>query len=232
MGVRETVEHITTGGIIAIIRLPVPDDLLSMAEAIQEGGVTTIEFALSGPGAIQTLDQARSKLGGGVLLGVGTILTPGAARESMRAGAQFLAAPNLNPEIVQIGREAGVPVIPGAFTPTEIVQAWDQGASLVRVFPVGTVGPRYIQDLHGPLPHIPLVPTGGVSLENAGAFIRAGAVAIGVDAEVVSGNLLTRRDFREITVRAREFCEAIRQARGSVGRPVPPVKPIEGPDVR
>lgn len=228
----QVVERITAGGILAIVRLPAATDLLPTSEALRDAGIVAIEFALTTPGVMQAIETARSKLGSGVLLGAGTVLTPGAARESIRAGAQFLAAPNLNPEIMKIVRDAGVPVIPGAFTSTEIVQAWDQGASLVTVFPAGPVGPRYIQDLRGELPHIPLVPRGGVSLENVGAFIQAGAVAVGVGGEMVSRDLLTRRAFREISLRAREFCEAIRQARGQVDRPVPPVKPIEGPDVR
>ena len=232
MGARETIEQLVAGGVVAIIRLPSPEDLVPAAEAIREGGITAIEFTLTTPGALQAIGSARSKLGGGVLLGVGTGLTAEAARDAVRAGAEFLVAPNLNPEVVRIGREAGVPVVPGAFTPTEIVQAWDLGASLVKVFPAGPVGPRYIKDLQGPLPHIPLVPTGGVSLENVGAFIQAGAAAVGVGGELVSKDLLARRAFREITVRAREFSQAIRQARGQVGRPVPSVRPIEGPDIR
>jgi 2-dehydro-3-deoxyphosphogluconate aldolase / (4S)-4-hydroxy-2-oxoglutarate aldolase len=232
VGARETVEQLVAGGIVAIIRLPGPDDLVPAAEAIREGGITAIEFTLTTPGALQAIGSARSKLGGGVLLGVGTVLTAEAARDAIRAGAEFLVAPNLNPEVVRIGREAGVPVIPGAFTPTEIVQAWGLGASLVNVFPAAQVGPRYIKELQGALPHIPLVPTGGVSLENVGAFIQAGAAAVGVGGELVSTDLLARRAFHEITVRAREFYQAIRQARGQVVRPVPSAKPIEGPDIR
>jgi 2-dehydro-3-deoxyphosphogluconate aldolase/(4S)-4-hydroxy-2-oxoglutarate aldolase len=228
----DVVKQITQGGIVAIIRLPSADDLLPAAEAIRDGGVTAVEFSLTTPGALQALARARLRLGREIRLGVGTVLAAEAARDSIRAGAEFLTAPNLNPEVVRAGREAGVPVIPGAFTPTEIVQAWDLGASLVKVFPAGPVGPRYIKDLRGPLPHIPLVPTGGVSLENAGAFILAGAAALGVGGELVSTDLLERRAFREITARAREFAEAVRLARAQAKRPVQPIQPIEGPDTR
>jgi 2-dehydro-3-deoxyphosphogluconate aldolase/(4S)-4-hydroxy-2-oxoglutarate aldolase len=228
----DVVKQITQGGIVAIIRLPSADDLLPAAEAIRDGGVTAVEFTLTTPGALQALARARLRLGREIRLGVGTVLAAEAARDSIRAGAEFLTAPNLNPEVVRAGREAGVPVIPGAFTPTEIVQAWDLGASLVKVFPAGPVGPRYIKDLRGPLPHIPLVPTGGVSLENAGAFILAGAAALGVGGELVSTDLLERRAFREITARAREFAEAVRLARAQAKRPVQPIQPIEGPDTR
>jgi 2-dehydro-3-deoxyphosphogluconate aldolase/(4S)-4-hydroxy-2-oxoglutarate aldolase len=228
----DVVKQITQGGIVAIIRLPSADDLLPAAEAIRDGGVTAVEFTLTTPGALQALARARLRLGREIRLGVVTVLAAEAARDSIRAGAEFLTAPNLNPEVVRAGREAGVPVIPGAFTPTEIVQAWDLGASLVKVFPAGPAGPRYIKDLRGPLPHIPLVPTGGVSLENAGAFILAGAAALGVGGELVSTDLLERRAFREITARAREFAEAVRLARAQAKRPVQPIQPIEGPDTR
>ncbi|HSB80076.1 MAG TPA: bifunctional 4-hydroxy-2-oxoglutarate aldolase/2-dehydro-3-deoxy-phosphogluconate aldolase [Candidatus Methylomirabilis sp.] len=232
MSVMDAVERIVAGGVIAIIRLPGPGDLLPAAEALREGGITAIEFALTEPGAIQAIEAVRIRLRGSVLLGVGTVLSPEAARDAIRAGAEFLVGPTLNPEVIRAGREAGVPVIPGAFTPTEIVQAWDSGASLVQVFPAGPIGPRYIKDLRGSLPHIALVPTGGVSLENVGAFIYAGAAAVGVGGELVSQDLLDRRAFREITDRAQEFVEAIRRARRAAPHAVPPIKPIEGPDIR
>ena len=138
----ERVDRILAGGVIAILRLATADDLLPAAEAIRDGGVTAIEFTLTTPGAVQALGPARDKLGGGVLLGVGTVLTAEAARDAIAAGAEYVVAPNLNPGVIQACRERKVPVVPGAFTPTEIVQAWGLGASLVKVFPVGSVGPR------------------------------------------------------------------------------------------
>jgi 2-dehydro-3-deoxyphosphogluconate aldolase/(4S)-4-hydroxy-2-oxoglutarate aldolase len=228
----ERTEQIVAGGIIAILRLERADDLLPVAEAIREGGVTAIEFTLTTPGSIQALVPARAKLGREVLLGVGTVLTAEQAREAMLAGAEFVVAPILNPEVIRACRDRRVPVIPGAFTATEIVQAWDLGASLVKVFPAGPVGPRYIKDLLAPLPHVRLVPTGGVSLENVEDFIRAGAAAVGVGGEMVPKDLVERRAFDEITRRARAFAEAVRRAREQGRRPVPPVRPIEGPDVR
>jgi 2-dehydro-3-deoxyphosphogluconate aldolase / (4S)-4-hydroxy-2-oxoglutarate aldolase len=230
--VREAIERIGTGGVVAIIRLPSADDLLPAAEAIRDGGVTAIEFTMTTPGALHALGSARMKLGRGILLGVGTVLTADAAREAVRGGAEFLVAPNFNAEVVRAGRESGVPVIPGALTPTEIAQAWEAGASMVKLFPANAVGPRYVKDLRGPLPHIPLLPTGGVSLDNAAAFIQAGAAAIGVGGEIVSAELLARRAFPEITARARAFVEAVKGARERPVAPAPPVKPIEGPDTR
>jgi 2-dehydro-3-deoxyphosphogluconate aldolase/(4S)-4-hydroxy-2-oxoglutarate aldolase len=209
----ERVEQIRAGGVIAILRLPRSDDLVPAAEAIQAGGVTAIEFTLTTPGALRELAPARARLGDGILLGVGTVLTPEAAREALDAGAEFVVAPNVDPAVVRACRDAGVPVVPGAFTPTEIVRAWDLGASLVKVFPVGSVGPRYLRDLRGPLPHIPLVPTGGVSLETVAEFVRSGAAAVGVGGEMVPRDLLTRRDFAEISRRARAFADAVARAR-------------------
>lgn len=207
------VQQIVGGGVIAILRLQAADDLVPAAEAIRAGGVTAIEFTLTTPGAIRELGPARARLGPGVLFGVGTVLTAEAAREAIEAGAEFVVAPNLNAAVIRTCRDVGVPVVPGAFTPTEVVQAWDLGASLVKVFPVGSVGPRYIRDLRGPLSHIPLVPTGGVSLETAETFIQAGAAALGVGGEMVSRDLLARRDFAEITLRARAFARAVARAR-------------------
>jgi 2-dehydro-3-deoxyphosphogluconate aldolase/(4S)-4-hydroxy-2-oxoglutarate aldolase len=232
MGAREAIEQVANGGVIAIIRLPTAEDLLPVAEAIRDGGVTAIEFTLTTPGAIRGMESARARLGRDILLGVGTVLTAEAARETIRAGAQFLVAPNLNSEVVRTGKEAGVPVIPGALTPTEIIHAWEAGASLVKLFPANAVGPRYVKDLQGPLPHIPLLPTGGMSLENVAAFIQAGAVAVGVGSEMIPADLLARRAFREITSRARAFVEAVKAARGLSVPPAPPIKPIEGPDIR
>lgn len=207
------VGRIRAGGVIAILRLEAAEDLVPVAEAIQAGGVTAIEFTLTTPGAVRALRPARMRLSREVLLGVGTVLCAEAAQEAIEAGAEFVVAPNLNPSVVAACRAAGIPVIPGAFTPTEIVEAWDAGASLVKVFPVGSVGPRYIRDLRGPFPHIPLVPTGGVSLDNLEAFMQAGAVAVGVGGEMVPKDLLARRAFPEITARARAFADAVRRAR-------------------
>ena len=232
METQEIVKQILSGGVVAIIRLPTAEDLLPAAEAVRDGGVTAIEFTLTTPGAMRAMESARARLGRDILLGVGTVLTTAAARETIRAGAQFLVAPNLNSEVVRIGNEAGVPVIPGALTPTEIIQAWEAGASLVKLFPANAVGPRYVKDLQGPLPNIPLLPTGGMSLDNVAAFIRAGAVAVGVGGEMISTDLLARRAFQDITSRARAFVEAVKAARRRPVSSPPLIKPIEGPDIR
>jgi 2-dehydro-3-deoxyphosphogluconate aldolase/(4S)-4-hydroxy-2-oxoglutarate aldolase len=211
----DAVERIVAGGVIAILRLVAAEDLVPAARAIAAGGVTAIEFTLTTPGAVRALGPARDVLGRSILLGVGTVLTAEAAREAIGAGAEFVVAPNLNAEVVGACRATAIPVIPGALTPTEVVQAWDLGASLVKVFPAGSVGPRYIRDLRGPLPHIPLVPTGGVSLDNVAAFLQAGAAAVGVGGEMVPTDLLARRAYDAIEARARAFAEAVGRARAT-----------------
>jgi len=230
--VDEQTEHILVGGIIAILRPERAEHLVPVAEAIRAGGVTAIEVTPTAPDVVQALGPARMKLGRDVVLGLGSVLTAEAARDALQAGAVFVAAPNVNPEVIRVCREARVSVIPGAFTATEIVQAWALGASMVKVFPAGPVGSGYISEILVSQPDVRLVPTGGITLENVGDFIRAGAAAVGLGDEIVSKDLLAQRGFSEITRRARAFVEAVQRARGRVARPMQPVRPIEGPDVR
>lgn len=219
-------------GVIATVRLHSAEDLVATAEALREGGVTAIEVLPTGSDAVQALGAARVKLGRDVFLGLGSVLTLEATRAALQEGISFIAAPNLNPEVIQVCREADVPIVPGAFTATEIMQAWNLGASMVKVFPAGPVGAEYIGEILASLPNVRLVPAGGISLENVGDFIRAGAAAVGAGDEIVSKGLLLHRQFSEITRRARAFVEAIQRARGLTTRPGQPVRPVEGPDVR
>jgi 2-dehydro-3-deoxyphosphogluconate aldolase/(4S)-4-hydroxy-2-oxoglutarate aldolase len=226
------IAEIVAGGIIAALRLEPGQELTRMAEAICEGGVRVIELTHIPPGSVQVLGPARAKLGRGVLLGVGAVLTPEAARDAVRAGAAFVATPSVNAEVIRVCREARVPVIPGAFTPTEIIQAWDLGPGLVKVFPAGPVGPGYIRTVLAALPQVKLLPAGAIPLESVGDFIRAGAAAVEMEDEPVTSGAAAQREFTEITRRARAFTEAVRRARREAGRPGIPVRPIEGPDVR
>jgi 2-dehydro-3-deoxyphosphogluconate aldolase/(4S)-4-hydroxy-2-oxoglutarate aldolase len=228
----QVAERIRTEGILAVIRLRSPEDFLPAVEAVQEGGVRAVEWALGEPSRLHALEAGRTRLSRNLLMGAGTIRTADEAREAIRAGAQFLVASTLNPDVVRVGLERDVAVILGAFTATEVTRAWEMGASLVKLFPAGSVGPAYVRDLRGPLPYIPLIPSGGVTLETAPAFIRAGAAAIAVGNELMPQDLMARRAFGEITTRARAFVEAVQRARERAERPVPPVKPIEGPDTR
>ncbi len=230
MELDEVTKRIVEGGLVAILRLSSGEDLLPAAQALRDGGLTTIEVAVTAPGAVEALGTARSQLGRTVLLGAGAVLTAERARDALRAGAEFLATPTLVLGVIEAGRAAHVPVLSGAFTPTEILRAWDAGASLVQLCPVGAAGPRYLRDLHDALPAIPLVPAGGIALGDVGAFIYAGAAAVGVDADVdvVPPDLLKRQAFREISSRAEGVVEAVRRARRQVGRPIIPIQRFEG----
>jgi 2-dehydro-3-deoxyphosphogluconate aldolase/(4S)-4-hydroxy-2-oxoglutarate aldolase len=226
------VEQIRAGGVLAIVRLPSVEDFLPVVEAIWEGGVGAVEWAFGEPERLRALERGRIRFGGKLLIGAGTILTADAAKDAIRAGAQFLAAPILNPEVLRVGQERDVAVIPGAFTATEIANAWHLGAGLIKLFPAAPAGPAYIRHLHGSLPYVPLIPSGGVTLQNAQAFIRAGAAAVGVGNELVVQDAVARRAFAAITERARAFAGVVQQARGQGGQAAPPVKSLEGPDVR
>jgi 2-dehydro-3-deoxyphosphogluconate aldolase / (4S)-4-hydroxy-2-oxoglutarate aldolase len=232
MSASETTAQITAGGIVAIIRLPSAADLLPAAAALRDGGLSAIQFAMTSPGALNALERARTQVGRGIRLGVGMVLTAEQARDALRAGAEFLTAPTVNLTVIRAARDADVAMVSGAFTPTEIIQAYEAGANLVMVFPAGAAGPRYIHAVRAALPHIPLVPTGDVSLENAGAFIHAGAAALGVGSALLPRDFLERRDFRGIAARAKELADVVARARGQAQEPPPTIKPIEGPDTR
>ena len=167
------------------------------------------------PGALACIEVASRKLAGAdVLLGVGTALDSETCRMAILAGAEFVVSPTLSVPMIQTARRYGKPVIPGAYTPTEILTAWEQGADLVKVFPANIGGPEYLKALKGPLPQVPLVPTGGVELENIGAFLQAGAAALAVGGNLVSKKLLAARDFNGLTENAKRFADAVRAARG------------------
>lgn len=202
------VSRIQAERVVAVLRAASPDDLLEVAGALREGGVRCLEFTLTSPGAVGMIRRVSRELGDNVLLGAGTVLNAIEAEEAMEAGAKFLVSPSLKLEVIHAAKRYGVPVMPGAFTPTEVLTAWEAGADVVKVFPCGQLGPSYLRDLHGPFPDIPLMPTGGITVENAAAYLEAGAVAVGV------GGNLTRRSTGEglqnLTERARRLVESVR----------------------
>lgn len=205
-------------GVIAIMRTQSSEQLLRAADAIREGGVRAIEVTMTTPGALSVIEQAVARYRHAdqeVLFGAGTVLDAESARAAILAGAQFIVAPSFNPGLVEICRRYSVPVMPGAYTPTEIVTAWECGADMVKVFPAGVGGPALIKALKAPLPQIELVPVGGVKLENTADFVRAGAAAIGVGSALINQKLLDSQDFGTLTQRARQFMEEV--ARGRTG---------------
>ncbi len=182
--------------------------------AIKAGGVTVLEVTMTVPGAVRVIEQLAAAHGDEAVIGAGTVLDPETAHECIEAGAQFIVSPSLNEETIDFCRGRDVAVFPGALTPTEVVRAWMAGADAVKVFPAGAVGgASYLKALKAPLPQIELVPTGGVSLQTAADFIKAGAMALGVGADLIDPQALREGRAEVITERARQFIEIVREAR-------------------
>ncbi|HEY2375229.1 MAG TPA: bifunctional 4-hydroxy-2-oxoglutarate aldolase/2-dehydro-3-deoxy-phosphogluconate aldolase [Gemmatimonadaceae bacterium] len=196
--------------IIPVIRCDSPDVAVRVTEVLIDAGICVAEITLTVPNAVDAIGRlARGNAGRRALIGAGTVTTADEARDAIRAGARFIVSPCLVPEVIEAAIAAGVPVIPGALTPTEILQAVRAGADLVKVFPAQSLGgPAYIKALRGPFPDLPLVPTGGVDIGNVADFLRAGATAVGVGSELVSRDALARGDYDEIGRRAEQFVKA------------------------
>lgn len=207
-GKSAVIEQIRGTGVIPVIRAQSADEAMMAIDAIREGGISILEITMTVPGAVGVIEQVSARYGSDALVGAGTVLDGETARACILAGARFVVSPSLNPETIEVCRRYGIAVMPGALTPTEVVQAWSAGADFVKVFPAGAVGgANYIKSLKAPLPQIELIPTGGVSLQTAADFIKAGASALGVGADLVDGppNVITER--------AREFVKIVREAR-------------------
>ena len=209
----ETVARIEREGIVAVIRLEHAAVLSRVVEALVAGGVRAIEVTMTVPGAVESIRQLAAPASDDVLLGAGTVLDPETARRTIDAGARFVVSPVFRPSLIEACHAAGVPALPGCYTPTEILNAWDAGADIVKVFPAGGLGPAYFKDVRAPLPQVKLMPTGGVSIDNAGEWIRAGAVAVGVGSALVDPRLVAAGDFAAITERAARIVEHVRTAR-------------------
>jgi 2-dehydro-3-deoxyphosphogluconate aldolase/(4S)-4-hydroxy-2-oxoglutarate aldolase len=213
MNHRESVELIQQTGVIAIMRADSSDQLLRAADAIREGGVCVIEVTMTTPGALTIVEQAASRYGQDVLFGVGSVLDGESARAAILAGAQFVVSPSFKPALVEICRRYSIPVMPGAYTPTEVLTAWESGADMVKVFPASFGGPALIKALKAPLPQVELVPVGGVNLETAADFVRAGVAAVGVGSALINQKLLEAGDWAALTERASRFIEEVARGR-------------------
>ena len=209
----ETTARIEREGIVAVIRLEQAAVLSRVVEALVAGGVHAIEVTMTVPGAIESIRQLAASASDDVLLGAGTVLDPETARRTIDTGARFVVSPVFRPALIEACHAAGVAALPGCYSPTEILNAWDAGADIVKVFPAGGLGPAFFKDVRAPLPQVKLMPTGGVSIDNAGEWIRAGAVAIGVGSALVDSRLVAAGDFAAITGRAARIVEHVRAAR-------------------
>jgi 2-dehydro-3-deoxyphosphogluconate aldolase / (4S)-4-hydroxy-2-oxoglutarate aldolase len=214
MSANESMDRIKDGGVVAIMRAKSSDQLLGAAKAVLAGGVTAIEVTMTTPGALDVVRQATSQFGKEVLFGVGSVLDAETARAAILAGAQFVVCPTLKIATIEMCHRYSIPVVPGAYTPTEILSAWEAGANAVKVFPASAGGPAYLKAIKGPLPQISLTAVGGVTVENAADFVRAGADFVGVGGELVSQKLLDASDFAQITARASSFRLQVENGRG------------------
>jgi 2-dehydro-3-deoxyphosphogluconate aldolase/(4S)-4-hydroxy-2-oxoglutarate aldolase len=213
----EVIQKIKDIGVIPVVRASSAEEAIKVVEAIKAAGLPILEITMTVPRAVQLIETLAARYGDEAIVGAGTVLDPETARSCIRAGAQFVVSPALNLETIACCRKHQVAVMPGALTPTEIVQAWNAGADLVKVFPSGAMGgATYIKSLKAPLPQIELVPTGGVTLATAASFIEAGAAALGVGADLVDTKAIRAGEPEKVTQAARAYIEAVRQAR-SVG---------------
>jgi 2-dehydro-3-deoxyphosphogluconate aldolase/(4S)-4-hydroxy-2-oxoglutarate aldolase len=203
-------------GIIPIVRAPSSDLAMRAVDAIRAGGIDVVEVTMTVPGAVSLIDELARRFGDAVMVGAGTVLDAETARACIIAGAAFIVSPVLDAATIACCRTHGIAVVPGALTPTEIVRAVQAGADMIKVFPCGALGgARYIRSLKAPLPHVRLVPTGGVTLQTVGDFIRAGASAVGVGSDLVDIGHIQDGRADAVTENARRFANAILRARGT-----------------
>ncbi len=210
----EAIKRVLEVGIVPVVRAESAAQAMAAAEAVCAGGVPIVEVTMTVPGAVEVIAQLSKSMGREVMIGAGTVLDAESARRCLDAGAQFIVSPGFDLETVKVAQQAGVMVMPGALTPTEVITAWKAGADFVKIFPCGTVGgAKYIKSLKAPLPQVPMIPTGGVNLKTAAEFIQAGSAALGIGGELVSMAALRSGNTQEITLAAKQYLEIVREAR-------------------
>src|SRR5437588_9293320 len=200
-------------GLVAVVRSRDSQQLVEVVRALADGGVNVVEITMSVPDALDVLKRVRQALGDRVLLGAGTVLDPETARAVLLAGAEYIVAPTVNLDVIRLCQRYDKLVMPGAFTPTEILTAWEAGADIVKVFPAEVVGPAFFKAMRGPLPHIRLMPTGGVDLTTAAAFLQAGACCLGVGSQLVEPRAVAEGNFERIRELARKFVTIVQETR-------------------
>src|SRR5689334_8205061 len=209
----EIISRLVNPGIIAVVRAQKPEQVLPLSEALIAGGVIAIEITMTTPNAIAAIRDARQKIGDRALIGVGTVLDLETCRSAVSEGAQFVVTPVLRPEFVPIVHAADRPIMLGAYTPTEAQLAHEAGADFIKIFPADNLGPGYIKALRAPLPHLRIVPTGGVDVGNVADFLKAGCAAVGAGSSLVSTKILQEANWPELTRRAKEFVGAAQSAK-------------------
>jgi 2-dehydro-3-deoxyphosphogluconate aldolase/(4S)-4-hydroxy-2-oxoglutarate aldolase len=209
----EVLQAIEASGVVAVIRLRDPALVRGVVDALLEGGVRALEITMSVPRAVELIAEIAPTLPSEFLLGAGTVIDAQTAQRVIDAGARFIVSPVYKREVIDVCRERDVVSAPGCFSPTEILTAWEAGADVVKVFPATALGPGYLKDVLAPLPQVRLMPTGGVTKDNAGEWIKAGAVALGVGTSMVDARAVSERRFNVVTENARHFVNAVKQAR-------------------
>jgi 2-dehydro-3-deoxyphosphogluconate aldolase/(4S)-4-hydroxy-2-oxoglutarate aldolase len=216
MSAHANLQRVLDGGIVAILRATSGELLVDVAQALLDGGIDVIEVTFTVPRVLDIISAMRSRLGDRILLGAGTVLDAESARAAMLAGAEFIVTPTVCRPAIEVCRRYDKLVMAGAFTPTEILTAWEAGSDIVKVFPADVGGPNYLKAIHGPLPHVRLLPTGGVNLDTLGDFMRAGASAVGLGTALVEKDALQRRDLQRIRDLASEYVQRLRSVRSDL----------------
>ncbi len=208
-------QHVLESGLVAIIRAPSGEQLVEVAQALLEGGIDIIEVTFTVPGVLDIIKDVRQALGDRILLGAGTVLDPESARAAILAGAEFIVTPTVNRDVIELCHRYDKLVMPGGFTPTEVLTAWEYGAEIIKVFPADIGGPAHLRALKGPFPQIRLLPTGGVNLDTLDDFVAAGACAVGLGSALVEKEALARRDMPRIRELAAQYVDKMRTARAA-----------------
>ncbi len=211
--------QVLDSGIVAVVRSPDSQQLVEVARALADGGVSVVEITMTVPDALDVVRQVRRALGERLLLGAGPVLDPETARAALLAGAEFLVATTVNLAVIRLCQRYDRLVMPGAFTPTEVLAAWEAGADIVKVFPADVVGPAFFKAMRGPLPQVRLMPTGGVDLSTAASFLQAGACCLGIGSQLVEPRAVAERNFDRIRDLARQYVAIVKQVRHPGERP-------------
>jgi 2-dehydro-3-deoxyphosphogluconate aldolase / (4S)-4-hydroxy-2-oxoglutarate aldolase len=212
--IADVVESVERAGIVAVIRIKDPSRLRAVVDAIAEGGIRVLEITMTVPGAVGLIRDLAPTLPDGFILGAGTVLDADTVAQVAEAGARYVVSPVFRRAVIEACHARGLAAMPGCFTPTEILDAWDAGADIVKVFPATTLGPSYLKDVRAPLPQVKLMPTGGVTVENAGEWIRAGAVAVGVGTSLLDARAIADGQFAVLRTNAERMIANVRAARG------------------
>jgi 2-dehydro-3-deoxyphosphogluconate aldolase/(4S)-4-hydroxy-2-oxoglutarate aldolase len=216
MAKEDQLRQVLDTGIVAVVRSQDSQQLVEVVRALADGGVTVAEITMTVPGALDIIKQTRAALGDRVLLGAGTILDTETCRAALLAGAEYVVSPTLNLDVIKLCQRYDKLVMPGAFTPTEILAAWEAGADIVKVFPADVVGPAFFKAIKGPLPQIRVMPTGGVDLETASSFLKAGACCLGVGSMLVDPALVATRNFDRIRELAKQYINIVKETRANM----------------